>query len=274
MTTQLLRPEGLPDFKAPPLNEVVLGVQFAPPTGYQQIRAGEVWALFRDNYPIVQEQPPLAPSFETFGLPHQHFAIPQISFASGGTHDRFWFLSPDSAQLIQFQQDRLLHNWRKVGDGSNGYPRFESMIENFRSELHRFEEYASSLSPQRLSINQCEITYINHIVIDGREGKTYSNWLRFVNFEGNAPDDFRVGFRDVIRDKKGKPYGRFICEANSGMLPNGKEIIVLSLSVRGAPPGTNIDAALDFLSVGREVIVRKFAELTTEQAHLKWERVK
>ena len=59
----------LADFKAPPLNEVVMGIQFQPVPGYQQIRALEVWQLFREQFPVVQEQLPLNPQFETFGLP-------------------------------------------------------------------------------------------------------------------------------------------------------------------------------------------------------------
>ncbi len=79
-------------------------------------------------------------------------------------HDRFRFLSAKKDELIQFQADRLLHNWRKVGDGSNTYPRFEKMIESFETELQAFESYISSLASQKLTINQCEVSYINHIV--------------------------------------------------------------------------------------------------------------
>lgn len=274
MTNALARPEHLPDFKKPPLNEVVVGVQFSNPQGYQQIHAGEVWNLFRKNYPNVQELQSLPPSFETFGLPHQQSMMHQISFATGGTHDRFWFLRPDGAELIQFQQDRLLHNWRKVGDGTNVYPRFESMIQKFKEELTKLQGYAASLMPQALLINQCEITYINHIKFSEGDSKAFSDWLRFLNFEKKQPDDFSMAFREVIRDDVGKPQGRFMCDASLGYLPDGQEIISLSLTVKGAPPGTDIDSALNFLSMGRDVIVRKFAELTTDQAHQKWERVK
>src|SRR4051794_5656712 len=107
-----MRPTHLPDFRKPPLNEVVLGIQFNPVPGYSQIYAGEVWGLFRARFPQVQEMPALPPNFETFGIPQG----PQIGFnvLAGASHDRFWFLSPAGEQLIQFQMDRLLHNWRKV----------------------------------------------------------------------------------------------------------------------------------------------------------------
>ena len=66
------RPDHLPDFRKPPLNEVVLGVQFNEPAGYRLIRAFEVWSLFREVYPEVHEQPPLAPIVETeLAPPHR-----------------------------------------------------------------------------------------------------------------------------------------------------------------------------------------------------------
>lgn len=274
VTNTLARPEHLPDFKTPPLNEVVIGVQFSTPIGYQQIRAGEVWNLFRADYPLVQELPPLAPTFETFGLPYQHSPAPQISFSTGAMHDRFWFLRPDSIELIQFQQDRLLHNWRKVGDGTNDYPRFESMLRKFKEELTQLQNYMASLASQSLAVTQCEISYINHIKFNRRECKGFSDWLQFVNFTDDSPDDFSMTFREVIRDSDGKPLGRFFTEANLAFLPDGQEIIVLSLTVKGAPLSADIDAGLEFLTLGREVIVRRFAELTTAQAHDKWGRIK
>jgi len=268
----LERPEHLPDFKSPPLNEVVIGLQFSMPQGYQQIRAGEVWNLFKHEYPQVQEQPSLEPTFETFGGPFQHAPRPPFSFVPGCTHDRFWFLNKDGSELIQFQQDRLLHNWRKVGDKSNNYPRFESMITKFEMELKKLEQYFDALSPQSLAINQCEISYINHIPFSKINGESLSDWLSFIGFANGDPDDYGINFRKIIRDDSGKPLGRFFAESALGYLPGGQEIIVLSLTVRGAPLGTDIDSGLKFLALGRDEIVQRFAELTTDQAHQKWER--
>lgn len=40
------RPKNLLEYDNPPVNEVVLGVQFSTPDGYQQIYSGEVWGDF------------------------------------------------------------------------------------------------------------------------------------------------------------------------------------------------------------------------------------
>lgn len=273
MSETLARPRHLPDFKSPPLNEVVLGVQFATPQGYQQIFAGEVWGLFKDRYPQVQEQPALPPAFETFGLPTPFSQMPQLRMMTGGMHDRFWFLRPDGDELIQFQQDRLLHNWRKVGDGSNDYPRYEVMISEFRRELEKLQNYMSSLSPQALSINQCEINYINHLKFDRVSGDSYSDTLRFLNFPKGRPDDFSMNFREVLKADDGRPIGRLYVEAALAYSLGGSEMILFSLTVKGAPINTDIASSVDFLNYGRKVIVQMFAELTTDQAHQKWGRV-
>jgi uncharacterized protein (TIGR04255 family) len=270
------RPEHLPDFKSPPLAEVILGVQFSVPHGFQMIRAWEVWNLFREDYPVLQEHPPLPPSFETFGLPFQQAPMPQIRFFDGALHPRFWFLRPDGDQLIQFQSDRLMHNWRKVGDGANTYPRYESMVSEFENELTRLQTYMASLSDQTktLSINQCEINYINHIEINKENGDRFSDWLNFFSLDEKNADDFLMGFRQVIRDEDGKPQGRFFGEATLGYFPDGKEKIVFSLAVKGAPQENTLASALSFLARGRDVIVHKFTELTTTKAHQYWERIK
>ncbi len=265
------RPNYLPDFRNPPLNEVVLGVQFSSPKGYQQVYAGEVWNLFRSEFPRAEEHPAIAPAFETFGLPSKGG---QLDFATGASHDRFWFLRQSGDELIQFQQDRLLHNWRKVGDQTNPYPRFESMINRFHAELEQLQDYLNSLSPQKLSINQCEISYINHIAPEMGQIVKASDWLSFVRFSNSEPEDFSISFRERIRDDDGKPQGRLTCETTTGIKPDSSRIIVMKLTVRGAPKGTDIESALQFLTKGRELIVFRFAEVTTDTAHKKWGRVK
>lgn len=264
------RPGHLPDFKKPPLNEVVLGVQFSRPKGYQQIYAGEVWGLFKSEFPTVEEHHPIAPVFETFGRPKSG----QLGIIKGPSHDRFWFLNQKGDELIQFQQDRLLHNWRKAGDSANEYPRFESMIERFNDELGKLEDYLNSLSQQDLVINQCEVTYINHIVPKESDAFIASRWLRYVVFDHDEPEDFSVNFREIIYNDDKNPQGRFICESSTARDIDGNRIIVMTLTVRGAPKGTDIKSALNFLSKGRETIVSRFADLTTDEAHEIWERIK
>jgi uncharacterized protein (TIGR04255 family) len=263
------RPYDLPEFGKPPLNEVVLGVQFDPPSGYQQIMAGDVWRLFSADFPEVQELPPLPPIFETFGPQAPLFSFGPIT---GPMHNRFWFTSKTGSEIIQFQNDRLLHNWRKVGDRSNKYPRFDTIVAKFLNEMRSLEAFFDRISPQPMRIRQCELSYVNHIKGDFTEQMQVSDWLNFLLFSTLEPDDFAVSFRQTMRSQNGDRKGRLTCEASTAVEPNGRHFISLTLTARGVPEQPSIDSALDFLTRGRDLIVRTFAKVTTDLAHKTWER--
>lgn len=269
MNISLSRPADLPDFDDPPLDEVVLGVQFATLAGYQQIRAGEVWALYRDAYPQVEERAPLPPSFEIFGGRPSTHATNQLSLIDGPMHDRFWFVDRSGNQLIQFQPDRLLHNWRKVGD-SGSYPHFESMAAAFRSEIGLLEGYANKLEKQAIAINQCEISYINRIAIGSESEANLAKWCAL--WSGDLADVESVGFsiREILRRPDGSPYARMFIDCGSGVAASGSSVFGLTISIKGAPLDTTIMSAMDFFVCGRSAIVKKFREITTPYAHEKW----
>ncbi|SJM33029.1 TIGR04255 family protein [Mesorhizobium delmotii] len=272
----VIRSPDLPDFKNPPLHEVVLGVQFNAVRGYHQILSYEIWNLFRERFPVVQEQPALVPQFETFGLPSRQ----QLNFEmiSGAMPARYWFIGPDSSELLQFQGDRLLHNWRKVdGAVEADYPRFEKMIEKFEVELRALENYFLATFKEKLVVNQCEVSYINHIFGEERRlPPKPTDWLSFLNFGDRlASEEFTLSLRDVVRADDGKPRARLHCDAASAANPQGQRLIQLTLTARGIPLGdTGIGGALAFLHDGRDRVVRLFAQATTARAHKVWQRVK
>lgn len=274
------RPPDLPDFAKPPLNEVVLGVQFDPPAGYQQLRAGEVWKLFSAEFPQAQELPALPPNFETFGPQVSMVGFsdvpglsPIMSFGSvmEPLHGRFWFVSNTGDQLIQFQNDRLLHNWRKVVGQDNSYPRYESISSRFLEEMKSLESFMSSIQPQVLRIRQCEVSYVNHIKPSSGQRLQSSAWLKFLEFT-EEPDDFAVSFRRPIMSDSGQPRGRLTCDSSTAIKPTGQHFISLTLTARGAPEEPSVQSALEFLNRGRKIICRTFAEITTDSAHQAWER--
>lgn len=268
------RPVDLPDYERPPLNEVVLGVQFSPPRGYQQIHAGEVWEIFRQDFPEVKSQPPLQPWFETFGRPQSGSNILESRIVQEFPHPRYWFLSEDEDELIQFQKDRLLHNWRKVGSGENPYPRFESILPKFESELFALEKYLEKFSDQKMNITQCELSYINHILLTEEENgaSAIDKWIRLINIEDPELEDFSFRFHKNLNDETGHPYGRLIVECKTGINSKDELLLRLELTVRGAPKEPSAHASLNFLKDGREIIVNCFDDITTDFAHRKWGR--
>ncbi len=268
----MTRPADLPEYENPPINEVVLGVQFAPPHGYQQIYVGEVWKLYKDKFPTVEERDALPPTLESFGAPQ----IGHIKFGlmSGPSHDRFWFLSKNKSELIQFQNDRFLHNWRKIGDGSNDYVRFDSMIKEYESELKSLQKYLAGFGVESLNINQCELTYISHIPLEegGKQGSKFDDWLNIINLSTFASDDSSLALRKVIRNQDGHPFAALSCEAVTALGKKDKRMIALNITFRGLPANPSIDGALSFLKNGRIEIVNCFDQISTGFAHKIWKR--
>lgn len=269
----MTRPAHLPDYKKPPLNEVVLDVQFSPIPGYKLIHSGEIWSLFRERFSEIQEHPPIPPAFETFGP--QEPSRPGLEFVHGPIHPRFWFVEPGETELIQFQPDRLIHNWRNLGKGAGKYPHYEHIASEFDEELRQLDSYFYSKFSQKLNFNQCEIGYINHIEFD-EDWSTDSpkEIFRLLHFEErDQVTDFSLSFRRVIKSENGEPYARLVVDIRKAVAGQSKPTFLAHIRVRGLPERATIPGVLEFMAKGRELIVNTFTDITTKKAHKRWERI-
>lgn len=78
------------DFERPPINEVAIGMQFAPLINLRSEHVGVFWNRLRADFPTAQQVPPLGNIAQ---IPPEIFPMP-----------RFWFVSKDDATLIQIQK--------------------------------------------------------------------------------------------------------------------------------------------------------------------------
>ena len=86
-------------------------------------------------------------------------------------------------------------------------------------------------------------------------------------------ENMNLAFNDVIYNQDGKPFARMIYELQTAISKDGKQkALRLSLSFRGKPDGGDISEVMDFIEFGREKIVTRFSDLTSEKAHQIWER--
>ncbi|MEH2468977.1 uncharacterized protein (TIGR04255 family) [Nitrobacteraceae bacterium AZCC 2161] len=272
------RPVDLPEFKNPPLTEVVLGAQFDVIPGFQTPHLGLIWQHFRKSFPNIEEHPPLSPVFETFGSNPQF--TPGIGFQllTGAEAPRVFFVNESRSELLQVQKDRFLHNWRKIGEGDN-YPRFERMLETFEAGLASFITAISTEGLGPLIPNQCEVTYINQMpVLPGSSLSDLSDDL-FGQHTGSLalddlgkPEDLRFLLRYIMRDDNGKPIGRLIAVAEPARRADGQNIVQLTLTARGRPSTPDQEGIVDFFKRGRVSVVRGFAHLTGPKMHKLWER--
>jgi len=262
----MLRPADLPDFSNPPLNEVVVGVQYDPFEGFSAVDYGAVYSLFADEFPVVREQPPLEPRIETFGGSGTASSA-QFDFRPAALFPRLWFVSESEDRLIQFQDDRFLINWRKTA-AEDRYPHFEGVLSEFLQNLTRLQEYYADFEHQ-LKISQAEVTYINIIPVDDFDD--LSSWLNIASHQSAPVSALTFQTEEVICDDGKNPTSRFFIELNSVFTKNGKErAFRLNLTYRGRPhPRQELDLS-EYLLTARKKIVQTFDEVCTDLAKEKW----
>ena len=147
---------------------------------------------------------------------------------------RVQFVNADDDRVIQIQDTRFLYNWRKR---ESVYPRFKEIYPEFRSRLERFREFLRAASLGDVALNQCEITYVNHIP-NGELWEKPPDWHTIL--PGLMPASTnRAGTR--LESASGEMHfeiepekGRLHVSIRSGRLPEGGgELLELHLTARG-----------------------------------------
>jgi len=269
----------LPDFTDPPVIEVALSVQFNKILGLRTAQMGLLWSAWKDRFPKTEEHPPLESAVECFDEGPGPAQGPRIVISQAPPVPRCWFLNNSGTELLQVQQDRFVHNWRKVGEGGK-YPRYERIREGFSKELNLFCEFLKREKLGELNPTQCEVTYVNHILC-GSRFETHSQVERVVTvWRGEysdtflqKPEDVRFAARHVIPGEDGQPIGRLHISLQPAYRKTDKvPILVLTLTARGKPEGEGLEGVLAALDRGREWVVRGFASVTTPEMNEKWGR--
>jgi uncharacterized protein (TIGR04255 family) len=272
------RPEDLPDFRRPPLAETVLSLQFEPVAGLTTAHVGLLWERFRKQLPVIEEHSLLPPVFEKFEPP----APPrvEVTFEEKPPAPRVWFVNEAGSELIQVQSDRFIHNWRKM-EGLDPYPRYEPIRDKFRDEVAVLERFLSDEKLGTLAVNQCEVTYVNHIAPSGvwdRHGKVEKVFIMCSGLMTASflpdPEDVALRMRFVIQDGTRRPVGRLhVVVQPAWKKSDNSPILTLNLTARGSPIGEGIEGAFAFFDLGRSWIVKGFADLTTPEMQRVWERI-
>lgn len=263
------RPSDLPDYESPPVNEVVVGIQFdrASLTG---AHIGAYWPTIRDRFPKVSEQIALDPRIENFGDPS---SLPSpFGFALARPESRFWFTTRDEAELLQLQPDRCLFNWRSVENGPP-YPHFEEIQKRFWEELDEWRQFATEQSIQ-LRTNQWEVSYVNKI--EAAQPSTYlEDAFSFFGSGlsdglGGAPESAHFSCQRVLMTETNQPWARGFVVVRAGLNAQRESQVHLELTVRG--PGSEDVRIQELQLKAREWIVRGFDALTSKQMHKQWGR--
>jgi hypothetical protein len=131
-----------------------------------------------------------------------------------------------------------------------------------------------------VSLNQCEVTYVNHVVSGqswqelGELGEVLTVFSpRYSEAFLGEPEDVRMFMRYIIPDAEGRPAGRLhVAVEPAYRVSDDLPMYVVTLTARGRPLGEGIGGAMQFLDRGRQWVVRGFASLTTPEMHVAWRR--
>jgi uncharacterized protein (TIGR04255 family) len=265
------RPSDLPDFSDPPVVETVLSVQFDRLAPARTAHFGLYWNEVHERFPKTEERGELPPAVERFpDLSASGVGIQFEAFEAPPT-PRFWFTNELGTELIQVQRDRFIKNWRKAEEAGL-YPRYETVKEGFDRDFSSFRDFASRYQLGGVRVNQCEVTYINHIVA-GRGWSTHADiekvftvWRQPHSAYPGPAQDLTFHARFLISDTSGAPVGRLHASLQPVLrVSDAIPMFVLNLTARG-----QIGEGIDFFDLGREWIVRSFKELTTPDMHAIW----
>jgi len=279
------RPPDLPDFTAPPLTEVVLGVQFSELRGYRTVHGGLLWnSEYRAFFPYFEERPPIRPIFETFGAAPATESRLNIELRQQPDIPRLLFYNESGNELVQVQSDRFMHNWRKVDDNTE-YPHYEYIRNIFHENILSFQRFLKKENLGEIDPNQIEITYVNYI--DMPEHETAKDFLFrvFSGISSESLSDFETDIvlvdaeemqfsqRYALRDTATDPFwGRLHVHARPTQTAEGVACVRLDLTARGQPKDATISGVLDRLDTARKAIVNVFCNITTSEMHEQWGR--
>jgi uncharacterized protein (TIGR04255 family) len=253
--------------------ETLLSVQFAQLEKFSIPYFGLFWNEIREAYPGHAIKPPLGQQVEQFGAPPGPptlgFAITQEPLA------RCWFISREDDQLIQVQRDRFIRNWRK-GPQTPEYPEYSVLRPRFEADWLRFVRFLEREQLGRPEVNQCEVSYINHIPIGAGESSfgKLEGVLKILSDNPNRgflpePEILVLNTSYIMHDKRGRLY----VSLNPAIrLDDGERVLQLTLTARGRPASTSHADVMAWLDLGHEWVVNSFADLTTRSMHDRWER--
>ncbi len=272
---------GMPKFTMPPVVETLLAVQFEPLVKMRVTDYGLFWSKISEQFPIVQEHPPVPAVIESTLA--QPIVINPMQWRIGGEFrlPRVWYRSSlslaggNGERGIQLQNDRFMQNWMRPEQAAERYPSYEVNRADFLKYLGLFAAFVKERDLGTIVPNQCEVTYVNRIPIAGGSNGVHGLFAEcFPSLAARHSTDFlpetdRIGYMASFPIAGGK--GRLHVQIQGPVrLETGAVVIDFRLTARGAPVGTASHPIMDWLDLGREWVVKGFYGLTSAKMHEKW----
>ncbi|MBK6688774.1 MAG: TIGR04255 family protein [Deltaproteobacteria bacterium] len=257
--------------------EVALGVQFEPLGGLGIPLMAQFWEQIRDRFPKWTQHPLIPAAMESFGSP---MAVPlNVSFSlRNDPMIRSMFEDIAGNHLIQVQNDRFVHNWKKEQDQSLVYPRYPVVRKNFEAAFQHFAKFAGEHGLGEPVATLCEVAYVNHVPASKVWGRYGQLGEVLASFSGHTTDGFLaepegvdLNLRYVIPDLDGRPVGRLHVAARPVIRRvDGTPMFKLDLTARTLVEDRGLTGALGALDKGHDFLVNAFRSITTKKMHEVW----
>lgn len=259
-------------FDRPPIAEVACGLLFNP-VGLKTVHIGQLWEIYRKEFPRAEEAAPINAVIEPSGLSAANKL--QVGFMDIPDLRRSWFLDAEGRHLIQIQADRFLFNWKREV-GTDQYPSFESVFARFEKYLGDFAAFLKEHRLGELVYRQFELTYVNLIgkengLSAADEGRLLADHLR--NASPNRflplPEKFSLNTSYLLPSN----CGRLHITAQTAMMQTTREkVIRMELIARGLPADRSEENRKAWFEMAHEWITHGFADSTTPELHKLWKR--
>jgi len=261
-----------PDWKRPPVIEVVLGVQFDALPALTNGHLGWFWGDMHAEFPNSDDVPPIERVREPFGDGAQ-FGFPALGFRRASGDARLRMTSSDGTKMIQVQNGWLVANWTKKGDTE--YPGFTGVKALFD---HAVMNFSSFLKERKLGVikpNLWEVTYIDHLPVG-------TVWNTLADLPGVFPGLFGNGqcangateavdstwaFR--LSPKPGRL--RLSVQSARTTTEPERDILLVRSVARGPLGADNAGSLDDALNFGRSSVVDTFTGLASDEAKRYWQ---
>ena len=263
-------------FRHPPVVETVLCVQFDRLAGLTNAHLGAFWEGMRCDWPQAVDAPWLPEQSEVFGEPRSWQPSMHLRFSQQQS-TRVQMKNESGDRMIQIQNCRLDYNWLRQPEVV--YPRYSTIQPEFLDALKSFLAFIERTGLGTPEPNQWEVTYVNHMP-RGTVWEAPEDWPGVFNgLPGVAAVPERLRLQGLgghwhyeIKEK----LGRLHVEVGHGHLapPDKKEVITMKLTARG-PIEKSEDHAGSVergLTLGHDIVVTSFRDLTSPKAHDSWNK--
>jgi len=242
---------------------VACGVRFSPINSLKIPHYGLFWKDVYDDFPTSQHASPLGDLSER--IEPSGFPLPRV-----------WLVSQSENTLLQLQNDRILFNWRRIGDDDE-YPRFEYVYESFNKYAELFQEFLESNDLGQIEPVECELTYINHIV-EGEGWQTAAEIgqiMRDVIWTSDKeilPEPETINWQGTFRFPDDK--GSLNVTLRQGIRKtDNKKLFMLEFNAKGIEQNKSLHELKSWYEMAHEWIVKGFADLTSSEIQAKlWKR--